>query len=240
MKVHASLAAASLVLTALVAPAAGAAQEAEAPDSRPGVAVMPFDNGGSHGPEAEAGDFEALEIGLQQMLLTELAQNTALRIVERGRIRDLIAEHGLAEQGRIEPSTAAEIGRLVAARYVVLGSFTDLYGQFRMDARVVDTETSEVLLAEQVRDRREQIYDLLVDLAAALTEGVDLPPLPAEVREERREREIPSEAVTLFSRAQVYQDAGRTEQAITLYRRITSEFPEMVEARQALLQLTGS
>jgi outer membrane protein assembly factor BamD (BamD/ComL family) len=60
------------------------------------------------------------------------------------------------------------------------------------------------------------------------------------VREERREREIPSEAVTLFSRAQVYQDAGRTEQAITLYRRITSEFPEMVEARQALLQLTGS
>jgi tetratricopeptide (TPR) repeat protein len=109
-----------------------------------------------------------------------------------------------------------------------------------MDARVVDGETGEVLLSDQVTDRREEIYRLLIDLAAALTEGIDLPPLAGAVREERQEREIPPEAVTLYSRAQVYEDAGRTEQAITLYRRIAEEFPDLVEARQALEQLTGS
>lgn len=235
MKVRVPLLLSLLTLVLAVPPTV-----AQDEDTRPGVAVMPFDNGGSHGDEAEEGDFEALEIGLQQMLLTELSQNTALRVVERGRIRDLIAEQDLGGEGRVDAATAAEIGRLVGARYMVLGSFTDLFGRFRMDARVVDVETSEILRSEQVQDRREQIYDLLVDLSAALTDGLDLPSLPAEEREARKEREIPPEAVTLYSRAQVYEDAGRTEQAITLYRQITDEFPDMVEARQALEQLSGS
>jgi tetratricopeptide (TPR) repeat protein len=123
---------------------------------------------------------------------------------------------------------------------MVMGSFTDLFGRLRMDARLVDVETGEILRSERVDDRREEIYGLLVDLAASLADGLDLPPLPAEQREARRAREIPAEAVTLYSRAQVYQDAGRTEQAITLYRRIADEFPDMVEAREALEQLTGA
>jgi TolB-like protein len=235
---HAPLVIAALALTA-PSPVALVAQDAE-PDARPGVAVMPFDNGGSHGDEAEEGDFEALEVGLQQMLLTELAQNTALRVVERGQLRQILAEQDLRSEGRVDPSTAAQLGRLVGARYMVMGSFTDLFGRLRMDARIVDVETGEILRSERVDDRREEIYELLVDLAAALTEGLDLPPLPAEQREARRAREIPAEAVTLYSRAQVYQDAGRTEQAITLYRRIADEFPDMVEAREALEQLTGA
>lgn len=228
-----------LALTgALLTGVPGAAQEPEE-DGRPGIAVMPFDNGGSHGADAEAEDFEALEVGLQQMLLTELAQNTALRIVERGRLRDLMAEQDLLAEGRVDAATAARIGEMVGARYMVLGSFVDLFGDFHMNARVVDVETTEILTSEQVRDRRERIYDLLVDLAAQVTEGVDLPPLEASTREARKDREIPAEAVTLFSRAQVYEDHGRTEQAITLYRQITRDFPEMEEARQALVQLQG-
>jgi len=212
---------------------------ARAQDNRPGVAVMPFDNGGSHGDAAEAEDFEALEIGLQQMLLSELAQSTALRVVERGRIQALLQEQDLLAEGRVDPATAARIGQIVGARYMVLGGFVDLFGDFHMNARIVDVETSEIIASRQVRDRREMIYDLLVDLAAGITEGVDLEPLPADQREARKEREIPPDAITLFSRAQVYQDAGRTEQAITLYRQITQDFPQMEEAEQALRQLTG-
>lgn len=220
-------------LTGITAPAV------HGQDNRPGVAVMPFDNGGSHGDAAEAEDFEALEIGLQQMLLSELSQSTALRVVERGRIQELLQEQDLLAEGRVDAATAARIGQIVGARYMVLGGFVDLFGDFHMNARIVDVETSEIIASRQVRDRREMIYDLLVDLAAGITEGVDLEPLPADQREARKEREIPPDAITLFSRAQVYQDAGRTEQAITLYRQITQDFPQMEEAEQALRQLTG-
>jgi TolB-like protein len=214
------------------------AQETQA-DTRPGVAVLRFDNGGSQGEEAEAGDFEALGVGLQQMLLTELAQNSNLRIIERGRLNDLLAEQNLAAQGRADQAGAAQIGKLVGARYVVLGSYADLFGQFRMDTRVVDVETGEILKTESVRDRREKVYDLLVDLASKIVADVHLPALPAQTTESRKARNIPPEAITLFSRAQVYQDGGHKDRAIELYRRLTNEFPDMVQAREALQQLTG-
>lgn len=217
-------------------PARGPGQGQEA-DRRPGIAVLPFENGGVIGPDKE--DFEPLTVGIQQMLLTELAQNPAVRIVERRILRDLIAEQDLGASGRVDPQTAARIGRLVGARYVVKGVFMDVMGTFRLDGHIVDVETSEIIKTEEVRDRREKLYDLLVELAHRIMVGVNLPELPAPVREARREREIPPEALALYSRAQVYEDAGRTDRAIELYRRITQEFPQMTEAREALQQLTG-
>lgn len=218
-------------------PATAVGQDAPA-DDRPGVAVLQFDNGGSFGPEQE--DFEALQVGLQHMLLTELGQNSSLRVVERAMLNQLLDEQDLGASGRVEPGTAAEIGRLVGARYVITGSFMDVWGDFRMDARVVDVETSEIIYTDQVRDEREKLYDMLVDLAGKVTGGVDLPPLSREVREEREAREIPAEAVILFSRAQTYEDFGDRDRAVEAYQRIVSEFPQMTEAQEALEQLSTS
>jgi TolB-like protein len=223
-----------LLALGLSIPAAAAAQQV---DTRPGIAVFPFTNGGSFGPDKE--DLAALEVGIQQMLLTELAQNQNLRIVERSQLRAILDEQGLVTSGRVDPSTAAQVGRLVGARYVITGVFMDVYGTFRLDSRVVDVETGEILKTEELRDRRQNIYQLLVDMASRITQGVSLPPLEVAMVEQRRARAIPAEAVTLFSRAQVYQDGGRHEQAIELYRQIAQRFPEMTEAREALQQLQG-
>lgn len=223
------------VLLALLLPVASAA--AQETDTRPGLAVFPFTNGGSFGPDKE--DLAALEVGIQQMLLTELAQNPALRVVERSQLRALLEEQDLVRAGHVDPSTAARIGRLVGARYVVTGAFMDVYGAFRLDGRIVDVETGEILKTEEVRDRKENIYQMLVDMATRITEGVSLPPLQVAMVEQRRARAIPAEAVALYSRAQVIQDGGRQEEAIELYRQIAQRFPEMTEAREALRQLTG-
>jgi TolB-like protein len=212
-----------------------AAQDAQ-DDDRPGVAVLQFENGGSFGPDQE--DFQALGVGLQQMLLTELEQNSSLRIVERSMLRSLMEEQELGAAGRVEAGTAAEIGRLVGARYVITGVFMDVWGDFRMDARVVDVESSEIINTQQVRDEREKIYDMLVALASQVTAGVDLPPLSREVRESRESREIPAEAVILFSRAQTYEDFGDRDRAVEVYQRIVDEFPQMTEAREALEQIS--
>jgi TolB-like protein len=204
-------------------------------DTRPGIAVFPFTNGGSYGADRE--DLEALTVGLQQMLLTELGQYGSLRIVERSMLRDLMAEQDLGTTGRVDAQTAARVGRIVGARYAITGVFVDLNGDFRMDGRVIDVETTEILRTEQVRDNRANLYSMLVDIAAQITDGLDLPPLPAQVREARAERRIPDRAITLYSRAQAYEDYGRKDQAMELYRQIAQEFPEMTEAEQRLEQL---
>jgi tetratricopeptide (TPR) repeat protein len=104
---------------------------------------------------------------------------------------------------------------------------------------VIDVETTEILRTEQVRENRANLYSMLVELAGEITDGLDLPPLPEQVREAREERQIPDRAITLYSRAQTYEDYGRKEQAIELYRQIAQQFPDMTEAAQRLEQLTA-
>ena len=120
--------------------------ELTAQDTVPGVGVLPFNNGGSFGQDAK--DYDALRVGLQQILITELSQNSGLRLVERGHLRTLMAEQDISAD-RVSPETAVRIGRLVGARYMIIGGFIDWYGDVRLDARIVDTETTEVLDADR-------------------------------------------------------------------------------------------
>jgi TolB-like protein len=212
-----------------------AAPVAQGQDSRPGIAVFPFDNGGSYGQDKE--NFDALQVGLQQMLITEFAQNPQLRIVERGRIKDLLAEQDLGASGRVDANTAAKLGKLVGARYVVLGGFIDFYGDFRIDARIVNVETSELVKVVKVNDKRDKLYGLVVSLAGSITRDVNLPALPRQAMEQRESRQVPTEALQLYSRALLYADRGDASRAAELFNRAIEVFPEYTEAQEGLRQL---
>src|SRR3990172_5042613 len=114
-----------------------------AQDRRPGIAVLPFENGGSYGKDKE--DFDALRKGLAAMLISELGVNPALRLVDRFETQRILDAQGLAVAERVDKETAARVGKLVGARYLITGSFIDLYGDFRMDARLIDVETGEII-----------------------------------------------------------------------------------------------
>src|SRR5438309_6713936 len=58
-------------------------------DTRPGIAVLPFDNSGSYGQDKE--NFDALQKGIAGMLISELAANPAARVVEREEIEKLLS-----------------------------------------------------------------------------------------------------------------------------------------------------
>ena len=211
---------------------------AQGQDTRPGIGVWILENGGSYGQDAE--DFEALRVGLQQILMTELARNPALRVVERSQLNALIAEQDLGAAGRVDPETAARVGRIVGAKFMVLGGFVDWFGDFRLDARIVDCETTEIINAIGVRERREELYQLIVDLTGRLTNDVNLPSLEIEAELEEQAREIPVDALTLFSRAVFFEDRGDSERAKEFYTRARNVFPDYTEAAERLQQLGGS
>jgi TolB-like protein len=208
-----------------------------AQDTRAALGVMPFDNGGSYGLESE--DFEAFEVGLQQMLITELAVNSELRLVERSRLRSLMEEQDIGASGRVDANTAARIGQLIGARYMILGGFIDWYADFRIDARIVDVETGEIIKTQRARDSRENMYDIVVDLANNITRGLNLPPLSGQALNQRLERDVPEEAVRLYTKGLLYQDRGDTERAADLFSQAATVFPDYTEAQEALRQIQG-
>lgn len=225
---------------ALALAAGVAAPQAQAQDTRPGVAVFPFDNGGSYGQAKE--NFDGLQVGLAAMMITDLANNPAVRVVERSRIKDLLEEQKLGASGQVDAQTAARLGKLVGAKYVILGSFIDWYGNpFTINARIVSVETSEIIKAEKVEGKREQLFSLLSELGTKVMRGANLPALPRQAMEQRQSRpQVPTEALTYYSRAILYQDRGDKPKAVELFNRAIAAFPDYPEAKQALQQLNQS
>lgn len=220
----------SLAAVAALSPLAGQ-------DTRPGIAVLPFENGGSYGQDKE--NFEALQKGIPGMLISELAQNPAARVVDRDNIVSMLGEQDLARDGRVDAATAARIGKLVGARYMIMGSFVDLYGRFRMDARIVNVETGEILKVVKNDGKREDLFKLIQGLAEKLMTETKLPPLSAELGAAVRQRNVPTEALTYYSRALLYQDRGDKDKAAEFFKKAVDAFPSYSEAQEGLRKIQG-
>jgi TolB-like protein len=207
-------------------------------DTRPGIAVFPFDNGGSYGQSKE--DFAALQRGIAGMMISELAQNPAARVVERTELQHIIDEQNLGAQGRVDPQTASKVAKLVGARYYIFGSFVDFYGDFRVDVRLVNTETGEVVKTESERMQRDHMFDIIRNIAARLMKDANLPPLQRPAGDQRMSRQVPTEALTYYSRGLLYSDHGQKDKAEEMFRRALQIFPEYAEAQEGLQRVKSS
>ena len=221
-------------LSLLALAVAGLGLPVAAQDRRPGIAVLPFENGGSVGKDRE--DFDALRKGLAAMLISELAGNSDVRLVDRFETQRVLDEQGLAVAERVDKETAAKIGKLVGARYMITGSFIDLYGDFRIDVRMINVETGEIMKVvrsdPKYHDRRDMMR-MVESVGTLIMRDNRLPPLPA-ASAQRAPRQVPTEALVLFSRALLYQDRGDRAKAVEYYEKALQVFPEYTEATEGL------
>jgi TolB-like protein len=211
---------------------AGATASVPAQDARPGIAVLSFENGGSYGKDKE--DFDALRKGIAAMLISELAHNPNVRLVDRSDIQHLLDQQGVAVAERVDLETASKIGKQVGARYVIAGSFIDLYGDFRVDARIINVETGEIIKVvrsdPKLRDRRD-MSRMIQSVAERIMVDGKLPPLPAGTTQRPA---VPTEALALFSRALLYQDRGDKAKALEYYQKALDVYPGYSEASEGL------
>jgi TolB-like protein len=211
---------------------AGAPAAAQQQDTRPGIAVLDFDvSTVQRGQDRET--YDALGRGLAAMTLTELTANPAVRVVERTQLQQILQEQNLGHEGRVDPQTLSRIGKLIGARYMVTGSLIDLRGNLRIDTRVFNSETGEVLKTESVRGRMDDVFDMIPRLAQQLMHDASLPPLERQAMEEFRQANPapPTSAVMAYSRAVLYADRGDKEHAIEQYRRALQIFPQYTQPK---------
>jgi curli biogenesis system outer membrane secretion channel CsgG len=158
-----------IVLMALCVPAAA---QAGGPLTRlPVVAVMPFDDAvidRSCGWTYNARRWGA-GAGVADLITSELAREAdrwrTFRVVERDRLFEVMAEQDLGEGGRIDPATAARIGRILGADLLLMGAVTrfDVRSDYiglpwrvgfdaehhratvAFDGRLVDSTTAEIV-----------------------------------------------------------------------------------------------
>jgi TolB-like protein len=169
-----AVAVSSLLTSLLALPAFGA--------EKPRVAVLYFDIN-STDPE-----HQVLKKGLCEMLITDLAGDPALTVVERTRLEEVIAELDLQRSPKVDPATAQRVGKLLGAQYLVMGSITVLQKVGgRVDGKVIAVETGKVAGSSGQAIKDGDVFDAESRLAQKLGQllaTADAHPSPLEKKQQ--------------------------------------------------------
>jgi TolB-like protein len=215
----------------------GLASPLHAQDARPGFAVLPFENGGSYGQDKEV--FQSLELGIPATVSAALTSHPGVQVVDPTRVRQALKSQALGPTQRIDAATAGQVAKGVGARYAVAGSFVDFYGKFRINARLVDAESGQIVKVVSNDDPklqdRAQLGSIIQAVSEKLVAAAGLPPAGGAAGVSA----IPADALALYSRGLLYESRGEKEKAAESFERALAAYPGYAQARDGLQRVRG-
>ncbi len=174
------------------------------------VAVVPFvDLAGGQRNVGEA---------IRETVTTDLRAVPGLRVVERARLDEVLAEQRLQGAAELDTARAAQVGRLAGASLIVTGAYQRSGASVRLTARFVRVETGEVVGAAKVDGAAGDFLALQDRITSALARsaGFALP-------ERRRPRLRGLRAVETYGDALLARDDRRKRE---LLRAVVDEEPQ--------------
>ncbi len=224
---------------ALASWSARAADPVEKPKARPTVAILYMDYTGKDD------NLVVLKKGLAQMLISDLSTVPTVQIVERDRLQDIMDELQLGTSAKIDPATANRLGKLLGAKYMVLGGFFDLLGTLRVDARVVEVETGKVIRSVGAQGKEDAFLDIeqkiVTELEAIFTSAdIEAPPAPKTTTPRQtvaRPKAVKTKTVARYGKALDFMDKGDTVKAKEELQQVVAEQPDFQLAANDLARL---
>lgn len=127
-------------------------------------------------------DFEAKNVShenaeaLTDLLRTELFNTGCFKVVERQQIKRILEEQKFQVSGVTDADQAAEIGRLLNVKKIMIGTVTLLGGTHIINTRIVDVQSGQVELAEAVESKggEEQLPNAVTELALKVSYKIGL------------------------------------------------------------------
>jgi hypothetical protein len=219
------------------------AQAAAAPDTRPTLMATVFDNAAIYRDTSY--DFGPLSVGIPDMLLTDLAANSSLRVDDRQRLNEMLKEHKLTASDHIDRATAVRIGKLLGAQYMLWG-VVFIQGPNAVELRLAvdDLETGVVIPQPRLRARGkiDDILGLVAELGEKVAKELRVPAVrtPQTGCGARGTKTSDLRAVILLGRALTEQDKGNVAGAIARYRDALALAPECTRVKTLLASLEGA
>jgi TolB-like protein len=195
------------------------------------VAVLGFEN-------ASVEDYEKLEplrVGLAAFFITDLKKVTKLKIVEREKINYILKELDLWGTKKFDNKLAARIGKLAGAHAMVFGTFMKQDAKhMRVDARVVKTETGEVLDAASEEGRPKDIFKLEKNLVLKIAEILKIVVNKEEKEEIKLGGTESFDGATLYAEGLKYLDAFEYKKAYEYFKKAAEKDPDYAEAKEKM------
>jgi len=197
------------------------------------VAVAPFQSLGDE-------KYKPLSKGLAEMIITDLSQVKALKVVERIQIQAILRELKLSKSAWVDAKNAPRVGRLIGAGRMTTGNLTDLKGDtLRLDAAVTRTETGKTLVTPKASGALSDFYRIEKVLVHQLLCGLGYCPAGLDAATRKGLEKIHTKnlrAFELYSEGLDLFDQGLYREAARAFFLALEEDPEFALARKALLE----
>ncbi len=214
---------------------------------KPTVAVLYFGYGG------KTPEMEVLRKGLAQMMISDLSGFGTMRLVERDRLQEILDELNLAQSSKFDAATVAKVGKLLGAQYLVMGDYFDLLNNLRVDARVIEVQTGQIIRSLGARSSADEFFTLeqklsqdinkvLEELVAKAPEPTQKPaPQPSgnsgSSQPSRMARRLTVKTALRYSKALDAKDRKDVETAKKELTAVIAEQPDFVLASADLARL---
>ncbi len=195
------------------------------------IAVLYFDS--------DDPNIQNLRKGLADMMITDLSKFRTLNVIERAKLEEIIKEQDLSNSKRFNNTTATRIGKLLGVECILIGSYFEMMGALRIDARIIDVETGKVLKSEGVDGPTNEFFSLEKELVKKLITQLDV-----KLNDQNRKYLIPTdknnityENSLMFSKGLEYYDKGELTKAKEIFETLLKEYPEFEPAKNAYNQI---
>lgn len=170
------------------------------------IAILYFENNSI----VDKDKLDPLKKGLADMLITEMSKIKGLKVVERQRIQSIIDELNLSETDLVDNASTQKMGKLVGAQVMLFGGFSNLFkDKFRIDVRIVRTETGETLKAEEETGELDEFLTMLQSLSKKIAKDLDVKLTSDDKNRLEATRDGNFSGYVTYARGLEYEDQGK-------------------------------
>jgi curli biogenesis system outer membrane secretion channel CsgG len=152
-----------------------------------------------------------------------------LPVVERQRLKDLLAEQKVSAGELADDDSRVRLGRIVGAQRMVFGGYFVLAGQVQVHVRVVDSATSRVLFSDEATAPAEQVMQEVAALNQRLAQALGGGATAG--------RSYAAQSWLAYDQALALADAGQLDQAVHALQRLLGADKNFTPAERQLVAL---
>jgi TolB-like protein len=195
------------------------------------IAVLYFENNSL----AQRSEMAPLSKGLADMFITELGKISALQVVERNKLQELLEEMKLAQAGLVSGKSAQEVGKMLGAQHLLFGSFMMMLDKkMRIDVRIVNVEAGVTVKAEEATGSPKDLYKLVATLIVKISKDLNVQLSKTDAAKLAAVDNTSFDAALYYAKGLEYEDAKEYKNAARMYEAALKQNAAFTKARERL------
>ncbi|MBI5573860.1 MAG: tetratricopeptide repeat protein [Elusimicrobia bacterium] len=165
-------------------------------------------------------EYDWIGTGFAETVTTKLVNVKSIIVVERLKLLDVLKEQKLQLSGLVDENTAIKVGKLIAAQYIVVGSFQKSGVELKVVARIVNVETARAEKSVTVEGKFSDIFELQRKLTLELAGIIETPVSEEEKTEIAKPPARNFAAYEWFAKGKMYYyEKFQSDEAIASYKK---------------------